>query len=130
MIALHPALGCWALVAVRGHSPYLPGTVRARLDTALVSPDDTEALMTVTIDSATIRRIVGDGRIFIAQWGPYKRGDRIFLFWGNGFTGLDMRLRLKGDVVEGPSAETTDFGLDRDGPDVRGHRVSCGESNR
>ncbi len=121
----HPAVGCWELAAAHGRSTYLPGTVRVRLDTVLVEPDAREALMQVHLDSSTIQRMVGKSRIFIAHWGPYQRGDRILLFWGDGLTGLDMRLRVRGDRMEGPSANTSDTPLDRAGPEIIGHRVAC-----
>jgi len=121
----HPAVGCWELAAAHGHSQYLPGTVRIRLDTALVKPDAREALMQVHLDSNTIERMIGKRRLFIAQWGPYRRGDRIYMFWGDGLTGLHMRLQVGGDRMEGPSANTTDTPLDRDGPEIVGHRIAC-----
>src|SRR6266550_1546265 len=124
-MAEHPAVGCWELIAVRGRSAYLPGTVRVRLDTTLVRPDAKRALMHVQLDTGTIIRMIGDRPIFIAQWAPFRKGDRIYLFWGDGLSGLDMRLRVNEDRMQGPSAQTTDFGIDHDGPEIVGRRVPC-----
>ena len=121
----HPAVGCWELSSAHGSSPYLPGIVRIRLDTALVQPDTRDALMQVHLDSGTIHRMIGRSRIFIAHWGPYRSGERVFVFWGDGLTGLDMRLRVRGDQMSGPSANVSDTPMDTDGPEVVGHRVAC-----
>jgi hypothetical protein len=100
---------------------YLTTPIVAQLDTALAFPGRSEPLRRVTIDTG-----VGTGpRIRIAHWAPLAPPTGVYVFWGDGFTGLDMRLSIHGDTLRGPSTRTSDDGLARKGPVVLAVRLAC-----
>ena len=104
---------------IHGRSPYLPGPVRLRLDSIPVRPEADPTLLRIQFDTTAGARVPRTDHPLLAHWSPYRTGDHIYVFWGDGFTGLDMRLRVRADRLDGPSVNTTDFGI------LRGRRIAC-----
>ena len=59
------------------------------------------------------------------RWGLIAGADQIFASWGDGFTGLSLRLTLDTDTLRGRASRTTDFPTLPSGFVVKAARVSC-----
>ena len=112
--------GCWRFDPVPARAPYLATPLTARFDTVRYMPRRSPTLMSLRIDSLPerLRRI--------AFWELPEDSQRIRAFWGDGFTGLDLRLRIVNDTLSGRAYETTDvIPKPRIGSRVRAVRVAC-----
>ncbi len=111
--------GCWELRSLKGPSDFLPEPRRLSLDNRRRVPHDS-GYVVFEIERDTTQ----PDRVRIARWGPvHPRGFYVFL--GDGFTGLEMWLTLKGDTLTGPSAKKGDDGTRHRGPKIQGVRAVC-----
>lgn len=59
------------------------------------------------------------------RWGLIAGSDQVFASWGDGFTGLSLRLTLEMDTLRGRAARTTDVPTLPSGFVVKAARVTC-----
>ena len=124
-IRANPAVGCWDFHTILGSSSYIPPHWRVRLDTTALRSDESQLLLQVRFDSLALTSVHNRRPLLLAHWVPYPHSDRVFVFWGDGFTGLAMKLKRVGDRMHGWSGRTTDYGAPGWGPRVIADRVSC-----
>src|SRR5437016_3671808 len=106
--AMLPALGCWDFSTVFGSSVYVPDHWRVRLDTTIINPTEVHVLLRLGFDSTRMSHFPLTRQVRLAHWAPYPNSDRVFVFWGDGFTGVAARLRRSGDRMGGWRTETAD----------------------
>ena len=125
-IRANQAVGCWDFHTAFGSSWFIPSPHwRVRLDTTELHHDVGQLLLQVRFDSLALALVPTWRPIRLAHWVPYPHSDRVFVFWGDGFSGLAMKLRRVGDRMRGWSGSTTDYGGPGWGPRVTAERVSC-----
>lgn len=121
-----PALGCWSFRTSHGSSRYVPNGWHVRLDTVFENPKLWgNTRLRLSLDSVELAEMPESQRVIIGMWMPYADGGQVYLHWGNGFTGLSMKLGVRGDQMAGWSITTTDFGGPGWGPRVLAARVKC-----
>lgn len=114
------AAGCWELEIGPRLRGRFPRPARMRLDTAVQGEHLALRLLSAEADSA--RRFHWRG------WAPMADGRGVYLWIGDGFTGGDARLRVRGDALSGTAATTSDvLELVRHAP-VTGQRIACPDS--
>ena len=120
-----PALRCWEFHTTWGSSPFVPGGWRVRLDTAINNPQLGGTWPRLLFDSVQLAGTPEGRRIRVGTWAPYPGGQRALLHWGDGFTGISMKLDVRRDRMTGWSVNTSDAGGPYWGPHVIARRISC-----
>ena len=118
--AAHPALGCWEVNPSAPVYRYLINPARIEL---FADTTAWRGRARLNLANAVPRPSI----IRIEYWVPLN-GDRIYLFWGDGLTGIGLVLTQRGDTLRGRTILTSDVGWPRRGPRALGQRVSCGDS--
>ncbi|MBB4638988.1 hypothetical protein [Longimicrobium terrae] len=111
------AAGCWELEIGPRLRRRWPEPARVRLDTAVQGEHLALRLLSAEADSAM--------RFHFRGWAPLADGRGVYLWIGDGFTGSDARLRVRGNALSGTAATTSDvLELIRHAP-VTGRRIAC-----
>ena len=111
--------GCWEFASSTNDSPYLPGRVVVRFDT-VVDHNEFPELLRLVVNGSVSRRVR------MSYWAIPVEADRVVAFWGDGFTGIDLRLAVDGSQLRGRGYRTSDVrGLLRSSIPVVGRRAAC-----
>jgi hypothetical protein len=109
--------GCWQFSS--SLDEYLPSGLTVRFDTSLAHAKDSVFLRLVVQDSSL------DKRIRLSGWALAKDTTQLAVFWGNGFSGLTLRLTVRNDTLRGRAYRFVDVPALRSSFPVTATRVSC-----
>jgi len=91
------ATRCWELRTVGWKEFFLPTGLRVRFDTSRAG-ERNSAWLLLHVESPDTGLT---SRLKIARWAPYQAGDSLFAVIGDGFTGIELRLRIGTDAMSG-----------------------------
>jgi hypothetical protein len=112
-------VGCWQFESSTHESPYLPGPLLVRFDT-VVDRSEFPHLLRLAVNGPVSKRVR------IGYWAIPVEADRVVAFWGDGFTGIDLRLTVEGSQLRGRGYRTSDLrGSLRSSIPVVGRRAAC-----
>jgi hypothetical protein len=110
--------GCWQLSPATSMEPLLPGGLIVRLDTVRIGATEDNQLRLVVDTSQGYRSV-------LAGWGILRKPNRILAYWGDGFTGLELKLGFDGDSLSGRAYRVFDLPPSRSSFKVRAGRTEC-----
>jgi hypothetical protein len=111
--------GCWQFESPSHDSPYLPGPLLVRFDT-VVDHREFPQLLRLAVNGPVSKRVR------IGYWAIPVKADRVVAFWGDGFTGIDLRLTVDGSQLRGRGYRTSDVrGSLQSSIPVVGSRAAC-----
>jgi hypothetical protein len=110
--------GCWRFSLRSTREPHMPPGLIVRFHT---TPADTFNLymLRLAVDTPL------SARDRFGRWGLIEGSNQVFASWGDGFTGLELRLALQADTLRGRASRTTDTPAPPSGFAVTAARTPC-----
>jgi hypothetical protein len=115
----HPAVGCWHLEQNLWPSLHIDTLV---LQLNSVAEDSVHLRLSLAPPDSSLRRWTS-----FSRWGIYEaHPDSVYVVLGDGLTGLALRLRVAGDVLNGRAYSFVDFSpAPRRSRAVSAVRIAC-----
>jgi hypothetical protein len=110
--------GCWQFTLTSPKEAHLPLGLVVRLDTVQRDSFNPNRLR-LAVDTPLALRDRRGG------WGLLGRSNEFAAYWGDGFTGLHLRLAVHNDSLHGRATRTVDFPAPRSSFLVAAKRVEC-----